>query len=108
MEKFSTRLRENALKDIISHIKEDCEILKQIKPITTKLIFTYKIELPFKYKIVSYDTMTKFVKIKDDGDISIEFENGKIMSIEEYGFDYTVELSDSLDNLINDFNLKNI
>ena len=108
MEKFSTRVRENALKDIISHIKEDCEILKQIKPITIQLISTYKIEIPFKYKIVSYATMTKFVRIQDEGDISIEFENGKIMPIEEYGFDDTVKLSDSLDNLINDFNLKNI
>ena len=52
--------------------------------------------------------MTKFVRIQDEGDISIEFENGKIMPIEEYGFDDTVKLSDSLDNLINDFNLKNI
>lgn len=108
MEKFATQLRENALKNIISHIKEDCDILKQIKPITDQLIYTYKIELPFKYKIVSYNTMTKFVRIKDDGDISIEFDNGKIIPIEDYGFDYTVELSNSLDNLINDFNLENI
>jgi len=108
MEKFATLLRENVLKDIISHIKEDCEILKQIKPITDILNSTYKIELPFKYMIVSHDTMAKFVRIKSNGEISIEFKNGRIMPIEDYGFDYTVELSNTLDNLINDFNLKSI